>query len=78
MCSIRAVEMTGVNPPKIAVARLYASEKPATRTSTGMISVSADHRAVIEAIEEGEPQQYAQHHGEARCLRQQRQGPDSW
>src|SRR3990172_7633323 len=31
--------MAGVNPPKIAVARLNASEKPQVLTSKGMISV---------------------------------------
>jgi len=32
-------DASGVNPPKIAVARLYASAKPDVRTSAGMISV---------------------------------------
>jgi hypothetical protein len=36
---ISAVETAGVNPPKIPVARLYASEKPVVRTCSGMISV---------------------------------------
>jgi hypothetical protein len=34
-----AVETAGVKPPKIPVARLYASEKPVVRTCSGMISV---------------------------------------
>src|SRR5204863_3028793 len=36
---IKYVLMAGVNPPKIAVAKLYASENPTVRTSTGMIPV---------------------------------------
>src|SRR5215831_706085 len=33
------VAIMGVKPPKVAVAKLYASEKPEVRTSAGMISV---------------------------------------
>jgi len=33
------METAGVNPPKSAVARLYAREKAVVRTSAGMISV---------------------------------------
>ena len=36
---INHVAMAGVKPPKIPVARLYAKEKPDTRTFAGMISV---------------------------------------
>ena len=39
--STRAVEIAGVSPPKIVVARLKASEKPMVRTYTGITSVSA-------------------------------------
>src|SRR5207253_872164 len=37
--SIRYVQIAGVKPPKIAVARLNATEKPAVRMWLGMISV---------------------------------------
>ncbi len=37
----RKVDIAGVNPPKIAVARLKAKEKPTTRTFCGMTSVNA-------------------------------------
>jgi hypothetical protein len=36
---INAVTIAGVKPPKIAVARLKASEYPVARTLAGMISV---------------------------------------
>ncbi len=39
--STRAVEIAGVRSPKMAVARLKASEKPTVRTCTGITSVSA-------------------------------------
>ena len=39
--STRAVEIAGVRSPKMAVARLKASEKPTVRTYTGITSVSA-------------------------------------
>ncbi len=39
--STSAVEIAGVSPPKIVVARLKASEKPTVRTYTGITSVSA-------------------------------------
>src|SRR5260363_112242 len=43
------VEIAGVKPPKSAVARLYASEKPVVRILAGMISVSATIIAPVEA-----------------------------
>ena len=39
--STSAVEIAGVRSPKMAVARLKASEKPTVRTCTGITSVSA-------------------------------------
>ena len=41
VASMSHVEIAGVKPPKNAVARLYASEKPLVRTSTGITSVRA-------------------------------------
>jgi len=38
--------MAGVNPPKMAVARLNATEKPAVRTLRGMISVRYTNMAL--------------------------------
>ena len=37
--AIRYVQTAGVNPPKMAVARLYASENPDALTSGGISSV---------------------------------------
>ena len=37
---INQVEINGVNPPKMATARLKANEKPTVLASGGMISVS--------------------------------------